>query len=56
MMPPMSAGRVSSFVTSMKFGEYYKEEVKKRKERKTKLAAKDKEEVEELKKKVDSFL
>jgi hypothetical protein len=35
----------------MKFGEYYKDEIKKRKERKTQSAA----EVEELKKKVDSF-
>ena len=50
-MPPMSTGRVSGFGTGMKFGEYYKEEVKKRKERKTQSAA----EVEQLKKRVDSF-
>ena len=32
--PPTSAGRVSVFGTSMKFGEYYKDECKKRKEMK----------------------
>lgn len=47
---------MSGFGTSMKFGEYYKDEIKKRKERKSQSAAKEKEEVEELKKKVDSFL
>jgi hypothetical protein len=31
----MSAGRVSGFGTSMKVGKYYKEDAKKRKERKT---------------------
>ena len=54
-MPPTSAGRVSGFGTSMKFGEYYKDEIKKRKERKSQSTAKEKEEVEELKKKVDSI-
>lgn len=47
---------MSGFGTSMKFGEYYKDEIKKRKERKSQSAAKEKEEVEEPKKKVDSFL
>ena len=35
LMPPTSAGRVSGFGTSMMFGEYNKDEIKKRKERKT---------------------
>ena len=39
----------------MKFGEYYKDEIKKRKERKSQSSAKDKEEVEELKKKMESI-
>ena len=55
LMPPTSAGRVSGFGTSMKFGEYYKDGMKKRKERKSQSLANDKEEVEELKKKVESI-
>ena len=54
-MPPTSVGRVSGFGTSMKFGEYYNDGMKKRKERKSQSSAKDKEEVEELKKKVESI-
>ena len=53
--PPKSAGRVSGFGTSMKFTEYYKEDAKKRKERKNQSAAKDKAEVEELKLKVKTL-
>jgi len=55
LMPPTSAGRVSGFGTSMKFGEYYKDDITKRKERKSQSSAKDKEEVEQLKKKVESI-
>src|SRR3954462_2973216 len=54
-LPPKSAGRVSSFGTSMKFIEYYKEDAKKRRERKNQSAAKDKAEVEELKLKVKTL-
>jgi len=48
LKPPTSAGRVSGFGTSVKFGEYYKDDTKKRRERKTHSTA----EVELLKKKV----
>ena len=54
-LPPKSAGRVSGFGTSMKFTEYYKEDAKKRRERKNQSAAKDKAEVEELKLKVKTL-
>ena len=54
-LPPKSAGRVSGFGTSMKFTEYYKEDTKKRRERKNQSAAKDKAEVEELKLKVKTL-
>ena len=54
-LPPKSAGRVSGFGTSMKFTEYYKEDAKKRRERKNQSAAKDKSEVEELKLKVKTL-
>lgn len=51
--PPTSAGRVSSFGTSMKLSEYYGSDAKTRRERRT--SAKDKAEVQELKKKVESL-
>ena len=50
--PPTSAGRVCGFGTSVKFREYYKEDAKKRKERKSQMSARDKAEVEELRQKV----
>ena len=50
MKPPTSAGRVSGFGTSVKFGEYYKDENRKRRERKSSTA-----EVERLKKKVEDL-
>jgi hypothetical protein len=50
--PPTSAGRVFVFGTSMKVGEYYKSDGKKRKERKM---AREKAEVEELRKKMQSL-
>ena len=53
--PPTSAGRVSGFGTSMKFREYYKEDEKKRKERKTQTSARDKAEVEERRQKVHAL-
>ena len=43
-VPPTSAGRVSGFGTSMKFGEYYKDDIKKRRERKSQSSAKEKRE------------
>ena len=51
--PPTSAGRVSSFGTSMKFLQYYSTDTEKRKERRK--SSKDKAEVVELKKKVESL-
>ena len=45
--------RLLGFNTSMKFCEYYKEDAKKRRERKRQWSAKDKAEVEQLKKKVE---
>jgi hypothetical protein len=51
--PPTSAGRVSGFGTSMKVSEYYGSDAKTRKERRT--STKDKAEVQELKKKVESL-
>jgi phage I-like protein len=39
----------------MKVGKYYKEDAKKRKERKTQSAARDKAEVQELRKKLQSL-
>lgn len=50
--PPTSAGRVSGFGTSMKVSEYYGSDAKSRKERRS---TKDKAEVQELKKKVESL-
>ena len=52
-LPPTSAGRVSSFGLTMKVGEYYQSDAKSRKARRT--SSKDKAEVEELKKKVQSL-
>ena len=54
-LPPTSAGRVSGFGTSMKFGEYYKDDIKKRRERKSQSSAKEKEKVEQLQKQVESI-
>ncbi|KAK1669224.1 hypothetical protein QYE76_057383 [Lolium multiflorum] len=52
--PPTSGGRVSGFGTSMKLSEYYGSDAKTRKlERRS--SAKDKSEVQELKKKVESL-
>lgn len=51
--PPTSAGRVSGFGTSMKVADYYQSDSKTRKERRT--MSKDKAEVLELKKKVESL-
>ncbi|KAK1619469.1 hypothetical protein QYE76_024986 [Lolium multiflorum] len=52
--PPTSAGHVSGFGTSMKLSEYYGSDAKTRKlERRS--SAKDKSEVQELKKKVESL-
>ncbi|KAK1611783.1 hypothetical protein QYE76_035456 [Lolium multiflorum] len=51
--PPTSASRVSGFGTSMKLSEYYRSDAKTRKERRT--TAKDKAQVQELKKKVESL-
>jgi hypothetical protein len=51
--PPTSAGHVSGFGTSMKVSEYYGLDAKTRKERRT--STKDKAEVQELKKKVESL-
>ena len=50
---PTSAGRMSSFGTSMKVAEYYQSDSKTKKERRT--TSKDKAEVLELKKKVESL-
>jgi hypothetical protein len=50
--PPTSAGRVSGFGTTMKVSEYYGSDAKTRKERRS---TKDKAEVQELKKKVESL-
>jgi hypothetical protein len=50
--PPTSAGRVCGFGTSMKFREYYKEDNKKRRERRSAMSSEDKAEVEELRQKV----
>lgn len=51
-MPPTSAGRISGLGTSTKFREYYNEEAKKRKERRSQSAAQDQAEKEELKRKI----
>jgi hypothetical protein len=50
--PPTSAGHVSGFGTSMKVSEYYGSDAKTRMERRL---TKDKAEVQELKKKVESL-
>ena len=50
--PPTSFGRIFGFGTSTKFREYYSEEAKKRKERRTQSAAQDQAEKEELKRKI----
>jgi hypothetical protein len=51
-LPPTSAGRISGLGTSTKFREYYHEEAKKRKERRSQSAAQDQAEKEELKRKI----
>jgi hypothetical protein len=53
--PPTLAGRVSGFGMSMMFHEYYKEDAKKRKERKSQMLSRDKSEVEELRQKVQEL-
>ena len=49
---PTSAGRVSGFGLGMNFGEYYNEDPKTRKERRSQKAAADSCELQELKEKV----